>query len=130
LQKRIIIIEDDIEMCRELTEILTDLGYGISYFSDGRKGKKAITRNRFDLMILDLKLPGCNGYQILELIQKKKINIKVIVITARMKIDFEDIIKQNNDPYLDELLQTAHHILKKPFKIPNLIDYIQTSLQS
>jgi len=125
MNNKLLIIEDDKDMCGELNETLADLGYDIKTVFDGLTGKKLIEKNKFDIIILDLKIPNFNGYQILNFINKKKINSKIIVITARMKIHFEDIINQNLIKKEDDLLKIANFVLIKPFKISDLISIIK-----
>jgi DNA-binding response OmpR family regulator len=94
LNKKILIIEDDKEMCIELSEVLINFDYKIQSAYDGFAGKKLIEKNKYDIILLDLKLPGFDGYQILEFISKKKIESKIIVMTAKMKILFKDLINE------------------------------------
>jgi len=124
--KKILIIEDDIDMCNELHEALSDLGYQVHLVFNGLSGKKIIEKNKFDIIILDLKIPKFDGYQILNFIRKKNIMSKVIVITARMKIHYEDIVKQNQEQKKNDLLKKADSILIKPFKLIELINKIKT----
>ena len=125
MNNKILIIEDDEEMCRELNEALVDLGYKVQTAFDGLMGKKLIEKNKYNIIVLDLKLPKLNGYQILKFIKKNKINSKIIVMTARMKIHFEDIIKENQEQYEDDLLKIANFVLIKPFKFNDLICIIK-----
>jgi DNA-binding response OmpR family regulator len=122
--KKLLIIEDDEDMCRELYETLTDQDYLVETAFDGLTGKKLIEKNKYDLIMLDLKIPKFDGYQILDFINKKKIKSKVIVMTAKMKIYFEDM-KNLNQEESNDLLKIAHFILKKPFKINDLISIIK-----
>ncbi len=123
--KNILIIEDNKELCDELDETLTDLGYDVHLVFDGLLGKKLITKSNYDVIILDLKIPRFDGYKILDFIQKKKIRSKIIVITARMKINFEDIINQDRVEKEDNLLKKASFVIKKPFKTIDLIEKIK-----
>jgi two-component system alkaline phosphatase synthesis response regulator PhoP len=125
--KKILIIEDDMDMCNELNEALTAWGYQVKLAFDGLTGKKIIEKNKYDIIVLDLKIPKYDGYQILDFISKKNIRSKVIVITARMQIHYEDIIKQNQEREENDLLKKAHSILIKPFKLMDLINKIKTS---
>lgn len=126
------IVEDDVDMCNELKEALEDLNYQVHLAFDGLSGKKIIAKNKFDIIILDLKIPKFDGYQILDFMNKKSITSKVIVITARMKIHYEDIIKQNQEQEEKEidLLKKADSILMKPFKLTELINKIKVFHQS
>ena len=124
--KKILIIEDDKDMCNELNEAMTDLGYLIHLAFDGLTGKKLLENNEFDIIVLDLKIPRFDGYQILEYIAKKNIKSRVIVITARMKIHYEDIVTQNREQEENDILKNTDYILKKPFKLIELINKIKT----
>jgi len=125
MNNKILIIEDDEEMCRELNEALVDLDYHVQTAFDGLTGKKLIGKNNYDIIVLDLKLPKFSGYQILKFIEKNKINSKIIVMTARMKIHFEDIINENLEQNEDDLLKIANFVLIKPFNIIDLINKIK-----
>ena len=122
---KILIIEDDVDMCNELSEALVDMGYQVKLVFDGLKGKKIIKKEKFDLIVLDLKIPKLDGYQILQFINQKKISSKVIVITARMRIHFEDIALQIQEQKEDHLLKQVNFILIKPFKLTELINRIK-----
>lgn len=122
---KILIIEDDTDMCNELSEALMDMGYQVKLAFDGLNGKKIIGKENFDLIVLDLKIPKLDGYQILKFIDQKKIMSKVIVITARMKINYEDIALRIQEQKKDNLLKRADFILIKPFKLTELIKRIE-----
>ena len=123
--KEILIIEDDKDMCNELTETFSCLGYHVATAFDGLTGKKLIKKNKYDVIVLDLKIPNFDGYQILNFINKKKIKSNIIVITARMKINFEDIINQDQEKKEDDLLKIANFVLLKPFKISELVSIVK-----
>ena len=129
MNNKILIIEDDEEMCKELNEVFVDLDYHVQTAFDGLTGKKLIKKNKYSIIILDLKLPKLSGYQILKFIKKNKINSKIIVMTARMKIHFEDIIKGNQEQNEEDLLKIANFVLIKPFKISDLICIIKNYKQ-
>jgi DNA-binding response OmpR family regulator len=127
MTKKILVIEDDMDMCNELNEALSAWNYQVQLAFDGLTGKKIIEKNKYDIIILDLKIPKYDGYHILDFISKKNIKSKVIVITARMEIHYEDIIKQNQEKEKNDLLKKAHSIFIKPFKLMDLINKIRTS---
>jgi two-component system, OmpR family, alkaline phosphatase synthesis response regulator PhoP len=125
MMKTILIIEDDQDMRSELSETLANLDYIVQTASDGLIGKKLLEKKQYDVIILDLKMPKFDGYQLLGFIEKANIESKIIVITARMKIHFEDIINQNKNKNETDLLKRANFILLKPFKIIDLITVIK-----
>lgn len=125
MAKKLLIIEDDEDMCNELNETFSGLGHHVTTAFDGLTGKKLIEKNKYDVIVLDLKIPNYDGYQLLNFISRKKIKSGIIVITARMKIHFEDIINQDQEKNEEDLLKIANFVLLKPFKISELIDIIK-----
>ena len=79
---KILIIEDDKGLCEEMADILEDEGYCVSVTFNGCNGKNLIESNIYDLLLLDLKLPGLHGLSILKTIKKKIRKPRVIVITG------------------------------------------------
>ena len=125
MAKKLLIIEDDEDMCNELNETFSGLGHHVTTAFDGLAGKRLIEKNKYDVIILDLKIPNYDGYRLLNFISRKKIKSGIIVITARMKIHFEDIINQDQEKNEEDLLKIANFVLLKPFKISELIDIIK-----
>ncbi|MBN1409350.1 MAG: response regulator [Spirochaetales bacterium] len=123
--KKILIIEDDKDMCNELNEALMDLGYQVHLAFNGLSGKKMIVKDKFDCIVLDLKIPKYDGYQVLNFIHKNNIRSKVIVITARMKIHYEEITRRNHEQADNDLLKKVDSVLIKPFKLIELINEIE-----
>ena len=80
--KHLLIIDDDIELCELLEEYLSAEGFQISKIHDGEEGFKAATEESFDLVILDVMLPGMNGFDVLRNIREKS-SVPVIMLTAR-----------------------------------------------
>jgi len=122
--KSILIIDDDVELCEEIKEILTDEGYIIDTANNGIEGLKKLNESIYSMIILDLKMPGMNGLEVLKQIKKKDKSQKVIVITARTKLNFIEIDAEKNK-FEDNILKSANRIIQKPFKIKNLISVIE-----
>ncbi len=124
MSRSVLIIEDDIEMCNELSEALKDKDNLITIVHDGLEGKKIIEKNTCDIIILDLKIPRCNGYQILDFINSNNTDAKVVVMTARMDIHSDDLRSDTRRRYEDSLLSIADCIMLKPFRISELVDIV------
>lgn len=62
--QRILIVEDDKEIAILERDYLEINGFETEIISNGQKALTAILENRFDLVLLDLMLPGCDGYEI------------------------------------------------------------------
>jgi DNA-binding NtrC family response regulator len=82
LPLRIIIIDDEAAI-RESLQLLLELeGFEVDTAPDGAKGLKALEESVFDLVLLDLALPGQSGFEILQAIRTRHANLPVIMITA------------------------------------------------
>jgi len=79
---KLLIIDDDIELCNLLVEYLGSEGFDCSAESNGTTGQKKILEENFDLVILDVMLPGTNGLEILRNIRQSS-QVPVLMLTAR-----------------------------------------------
>jgi len=124
-EKRILIIDDDEEICNELKEILEDEGYIVNYKMDGLSGFKEIKDGNYDLVIQDLKLPGMNGLDLLVKIKEYNSNQKVIVLTGRPLNTA--LLNENNDIKNEEylLFSKADRIFNKPFNVFEILKNIE-----
>lgn len=124
--KQILVIDDDEEFCEEMSEILTDEGYCVSLIFEGLKVDKQLKENKYDLVLLDMKIPGISGLEILKRIRQKKVITKVIVITGGFI--GENLPKNNSGNMKEEdesILKLADGIITKPFDIKLLLDKIR-----
>ena len=80
---RILIIEDEIELCEDMAKGLQLNGYAVDTCHDGEEGYELLCINNYDLLILDLNLPKKDGFQVLKDIRIEKPNLKVIILSAR-----------------------------------------------
>ena len=82
LRPRVLIIDDEAAI-RESLEILLELeGFVVEVAPDGEKGLQTLEESVFDLVLLDLALPGQSGFQILQTIRARHANLPVVMITA------------------------------------------------
>ncbi|MDD5773519.1 MAG: response regulator [bacterium] len=128
---KIFIIDDDKELCEEVIEIMRDEGYLISAEYDGLKGKEAVEKGGYDLLLLDLKLPGLSGFDVLKQIREKNIRIKVIIVSGRPQYNGlfnENAVCKNKDKEEEEILKLADGIISKPFEIKIMLNKIKELL--
>lgn len=78
----ILIIDDEKELCNALENVLENEGYDVTFSNDGEKGIKEVENNNPELVLLDLKLPGMNGMEVLKVIKRNDTDLPVIVITG------------------------------------------------
>lgn len=79
---KILLIDDDMELCSLLAEYLADEGFDLETCHDGRAGLDRSLSQAHDLIILDVMLPGCNGFEVLKKLRKQS-DIPVLMLTAR-----------------------------------------------
>jgi CheY-like chemotaxis protein len=87
--KKILIVEDDLINVTLLNRILEDEGYEIDTASDGLNALVAIGKNKYDLILSDITMPNFTGYQLLEFMQTKEINIPVVFLSGHTSEDDE-----------------------------------------
>ncbi len=80
--ERILLIDDDTELCKLLTEYLEPVGFMVETVHDGDKGVERTFGADFDLVVLDVMLPGLSGFDVLREIRKKS-DVPVLMLTAR-----------------------------------------------
>ena len=79
----ILIIEDDLNILMGLEDNLIEEGYSVETAEDGRTGLELALGSEFHLVILDIMLPGLNGFELCKKLKAEKPNIPVIMLTAR-----------------------------------------------
>jgi two-component system response regulator CpxR len=78
----ILLIDDDVELCALMQEFLSDEGFDFETCHNGLLGVEKALSQKYDLIILDVMLPGCNGFEVLKKIRKQS-NVPVLMLTAR-----------------------------------------------
>lgn len=116
---RILIVEDEPKVAQALREGLLSEGYEITLAITGEEAFFQASSEHFDLILLDLMLPGRSGIEVLETLRKKGTKIPVLILTARDTI--EDRIKG--------LDTGADDYLVKPFAFPELLARIRALLR-
>ena len=127
-QHRILIVEDDEDIVETVKYSLELRGYNIDVAYDGLHALRKAHRNEYDLMLLDIMLPGKNGYEVSRILKQEmdegKIKpFKILVLTAR-KVD---------SPERADFLATwskADEYMYKPFELDDLMERISTHLAS
>lgn len=78
----ILLIEDDVPVATMLNKGLSETGYSVTVAPDGNIGWDLASGNGFDLLILDIMLPGINGLELCKRLRKEEINIPILMLTA------------------------------------------------
>jgi DNA-binding response OmpR family regulator len=117
--KRILVVEDEKKIADTLKVGLTECGYYTEVAYDGNIGMKLLSSHGYDLVILDINLPGMNGYELCRFIRSKNLNLPVIMLTSMSTLN--DKIEGYN--------VGADDYLVKPFEFRELILKIRALLK-
>jgi DNA-binding response OmpR family regulator len=79
---RVLVIDDDRELCWLIREYLTPLGYAVELVHHGAQGLERALAEKFDAVILDVMLPGMEGFEVLKRLRQKS-DVPVLMLTAR-----------------------------------------------
>ncbi len=105
--KRILIVEDDSEINKLLSIIISEMGHDFVAAYSGTEGLLQLENNDFNLVLLDLMLPGMVGIEVLSEIRKKS-SIPVIIISAKSGIeDKVKLLKIGADDYMTKPIERA-----------------------
>ena len=114
----ILIIEDEFNLADAIKSMLKKENYIIKICTNGTEGEDEALSGIYDLILLDVMLPGKNGFEILKSIRKENINSKVIMLTA----------KANIDDKMEGFNEGANDYLTKPFHMDELFARIKLQL--
>jgi DNA-binding response OmpR family regulator len=130
--KRLLIIEDDINILAGLEDNLIAEGYNVTTASDGNSGLELAINKVVDLVLLDIMLPGINGFEICKKIRQIKPTLPIIMITARgAEMDKIAGLDYGADDYITKpfslslLLARIRAMLRRAYPEKKTIDTIQ-----
>jgi two-component system, OmpR family, copper resistance phosphate regulon response regulator CusR len=118
-QLRILVVEDETKVARALREGLQREKYEVVVAPTGEEGFFLVNAEEFDLVLLDLMLPGRDGLQVLSTLRKRGLKTPVLILTARDAI--EDRVQG--------LDKGADDYLVKPFAFPELLARVRALLR-
>ena len=116
---KILIVEDEPKTGDYLRQGLREAGFGVELASDGLVGLQLAQQQDFDLLILDVMLPGLNGWQLLQRLREQGHQVPVLFLSARDQV--EDRVKG--------LELGADDYLVKPFSFAELLARVRTILR-
>ena len=120
-KNNILVIDDDKDVCEMLVKNLTYEGYRVETASTGNDGIKEIKRGKYDVVILDLRLPDIPGEEVLKKIKEIDAHVSVIILTAYPSVETAvHTMKNDAIDYIPKPFQVAQlkrlldkHLLKK-----------------
>lgn len=120
---RILIVEDEAAIAQAIKKMLEHEGFAVDWLSDGTEARQRISlyRKEYDLVILDLMLPGSTGYEICKSVREDGVEMPILVLTARDLVhDKVSLLETGADDYLvkpfsfEELFARIKALLRRP----------------
>jgi len=116
---KILIVEDDVLLAEALKALLTAKGFAVEAVHNGEDGAEYALLGIYDLLILDVMMPGLNGYQVARQVRSRRCGVPILMLTA--KSDVADRIEGLN--------AGADYYLTKPFDSRELLACINALLR-
>ena len=117
---KILVVEDNISLLKSITKELENHFFQVESTSNGEEAYYLINQNIYDLVVLDLMIPGMNGIEVLENVRKNNEDILVLILTAKESLD--DKVKA--------FMIGANDYLTKPFYMEELVARIYAMLRT
>jgi len=106
----ILLLEDDTFLAELMEEHLKERGFAVEPFTDGEAAEEALLKNRYDLLLLDVGVPGVDGFELLGTLRARQDRTPAIFITSRnSSADLREGFERGCDDYI-----------KKPFEFEEL----------
>ncbi len=133
MNRKILIIEDDPDIAQLITMHVTEAGYEALHVSNGELGLEEFEKSAFDLLVLDLMLPGINGLEVCKQIRKENERIPVLMLTAKStELDRVLGLELGADDYLTKPFSVVELMarIKALFRRVDALGKSSTSVQS
>lgn len=116
MSKTLLIIDDDLELCEGLSEIFTQESFSVEACHDTASAFNLIHRKNFDVILLDIKLPG-DGIELLKKLRNNPPKGKIFIISGAP--DAQERLSR------EEVSRMVSGVIKKPFDIEEMIKKIR-----
>ena len=117
---RLLIVEDEKELCDTIAKSLYDVGYEVDTSYNGSEALEYVLTEEYDLIVLDLNLPGIDGMDILRELRRENEETKVLILSARSQIADK----------VEGLDAGANDYMEKPFHLQELEARIRSHMSS
>jgi CheY-like chemotaxis protein len=116
---KILLVDDEVVFTNNMSKLLSRRGYQVKAVNSGDEAIRALLDNHFDVMILDLKMPGLDGISTLREVRKLGLSTEVLILTGHGSIDLA----------LKAIQMGAYDWVTKPCEITELISKIEIGLE-
>jgi len=119
-RRGVLVVEDDLPLRGMLAAALRNHGFQVFLAGDGGEAQRALTIHKPHIVLLDLMMPGVNGWDFLAKLRETGLlgQIPIIVVSAHLRIEPQAILQMG-----------VSAIVPKPFNLPDLIDLIEHLLR-
>jgi DNA-binding NtrC family response regulator len=118
-EAHILLVDDDDDICQNLSDILTDLGYRVDIANDGPTALGMVRKTAYDVALLDLKMPGMDGLTLYREMKKLRAGTVAIIVTAYAGGNTSE----------EALAAGAWQIVRKPVDFPKLLGLVDEALE-
>jgi two-component system KDP operon response regulator KdpE len=122
MKKKILVIDDEADMCASFQERLTIEGYQVWTASNGRKGLKLYHDHSFDLVITDVLMPELDGLEVVRTLRRFSTTLPIIVMSGGGNRDLDFLVEAEEFG--------ATRTISKPFRPDELVAMIHALLSS
>ena len=106
---KLLIVDDEVEICDFLKSFFEERNYDVKTASSGQAALEAVEQFKPHVVLLDIKMTGMDGTQVLEILKKKYPRIKVIMVTALETRDkIEECLRLGADNYITKPLSLEY----------------------
>jgi DNA-binding NtrC family response regulator len=116
----ILFVDDDREFRKTMKKVFERRGYDFTGAADGTEALDLLSKNTFDLIISDLRMPNLNGVGLMEELRRRSIDLPVIFLTAYGEVE----------SYMDLMNMGAFDYLNKPVSAPDMLRVVKRALET
>ncbi|MFZ0894381.1 MAG: response regulator [Candidatus Nitrosopolaris sp.] len=115
-KKTILIVDDETDVCLTLRVVLEGNGFKVDTFVDPTLALENFKSSKYDLLVLDIKMPVVNGFQLYAQMKKIDLNIKALFLTAIIDLQEYDAFKKEVFPK-----DGQRHLIQKPIENEDML---------
>jgi DNA-binding NtrC family response regulator len=116
---KVLIVDDEVAFADNIAKLISKRGYEVTAVYNGQSAVEAVNEFDFDIIILDLKMPGLDGLATLKLIKEKKPEVEVVILTGHGSMESG----------IDGIQLGAFDFIMKPIRFEDLHEKIRQAYQ-
>lgn len=116
----ILLVDDDKEFRKAMKKMFENSGYAAVIAADGNEALDALSKEDFDLVISDLRMPNLNGIELMEELQRRGLEIPIVFLTAFGEVE----------SYMDLMNLGAFEYLNKPVKSKEILEVVRRATET